>query len=323
MIDPDTGWGLSEQAVMHTNDGGKTWRDVSPDWARAEYSVPWGSFLDGETGWVTLPDPQTYGQGTLFSTQDGGATWEEAAAPFGGAQLQFLDEQHGWAFESSDCGAGSCNANVFQTADGGQIWEKVYAIDPENPDRTGGLPFSGNKTGMTMLGNGTGWVGGTVPMDAYIWLFKTSDNARSWSHAELTLPAGYENSMTSTEPPVFLDEKTGVLPVSLYLGEFPARVFYWTKDGGETWQASSVVNNFGQYSITRQGQVFVWDGLTMHTSQDGGKTWEKFTPNIDLSTTLNQFQMVDALNGFASSLDADGKGMLYRTSDGGKTWTEP
>jgi photosystem II stability/assembly factor-like uncharacterized protein len=97
-------------------------------------------------------------------------------------------------------------------------------------------------------------------------------------------------------------------------------VFYVTQDGGQSWTPGSVLDSSGIVSIPTMQDVFVWDGGTLQTSHDDGQTWTAITPNINLSQMISQLDFVDKDNGWATSLDANMKSMLYKTNNGGETW---
>jgi photosystem II stability/assembly factor-like uncharacterized protein len=67
---------------------------------------------------------------------------------------------------------------------------------------------------------------------------------------------------------------------------------------------------------------FVWvGGTTLNVSHDSGSTWSVVSPNIDVRDTLASFQFVDANTGWALTVDASNHHSLYKTTDGGATWT--
>ena len=322
MIDGVTGWGYGDQYVGYTQDGGQSWANVTPGGGFPASTSLSGAFLDALHGWVLAPSAD-YSSGTIYRTQDAGRTWQSAPVPFAGATFDFLDATLGWAMVGTGAGAGSSAVDIYQTADGGSNWSRLYSLDPSQSDAPGGLPFAGSKNGIGFATSTRGWVGGAEPMDSYVWLFVTQDGGRTWQHQDLALPAGFENAMTSVDAPIFANTLEGVLPVQLFMGDLVATVFYRTSDGGLTWQATRPVTLIGQFSVSSMSDFWVWDGKTLVASYDGGQTWQSIPANINLADALSQLDFVAPAQGWALGMDANSASTLYQTVDGGYTWTPP
>ena len=322
MIDDQVGWGWSDQAVLHTLDGGQTWENITPGAGFPAGSSLSGAFLDVTNGWVLAPAPD-YLSGTLYRTQDAGRTWQSATVPFAGASFDFLDSTLGWAMVGTGAAAGSSAVDVYQTVDSGDNWSRLYSLDPTQPDVSSGLPFAGSKNGIGFASPTRGWIGGAEPMDGYVWLFVTQDGGRTWQHQVLVLPAGFEKAMTSINAPIFFNSLEGVLPVQLYLGDLLSTVFYRTIDGGLSWQATRPVTLIGPFSVTSMNDFWVWDGKTLVASYDGGQTWQSIPSDLKLEDNLSRLDFVAPAQGWAMGMDANGVSTLYQTVDGGYTWTLP
>jgi photosystem II stability/assembly factor-like uncharacterized protein len=316
MMDTQNGYGLDEKNLYRTDNGGIQWMVITPPGVNANFSV---FFLDAQTGWMLVGDPQDLSRSTLYHTVDGGQNWTSTSAPFGMGRIQFLDMQNGWAMANFNCGAGSCGLDIYNTTDSGQSWSRVSSATPDNNNQPGSLPFAGDKNGMTFLDMQHGWVGGTEPKDGYVWLFATQDGGQTWKQVNLPLPNGYTTSTISVDPPKFFSAQDGILPVTLFTNS-SHKLFYMTQDGGQSWKPGSVLDSGGIVSMPTQQDIYVWDGGILQASHDGGQTWIAITPNIDLSQIIAQLDFVDKDNGWATSVDADLKGMVYKTNDGGKTW---
>jgi photosystem II stability/assembly factor-like uncharacterized protein len=316
MTNTQTGYGMDEKNLYRTENGGIQWKVITPPGASANFSV---FFLDDQEGWMLAGNPKDLSESTLFHTTDGGINWTSTPAPFGMGRLQFLDEQNGWAMANFNCGAGSCGVDIFKTTDGGKSWDRVSTASPDNNTQLNVLPFGGDKNGMTFLDMQHGWVGGSEPKNGYVWLFATQDGGESWKQVNLPLPSKYISSTISVDPPKFFNAKSGILPVTFFT-DSSYKGFYRTQDGGQSWKPGSIVGSNGIVSIPTLQDIFIWDGGTLQTSHDGGKTWTAITPNIDLSQIIAQLDFIDKNTGWATSIDANMKGMLYKTIDGGKTW---
>jgi photosystem II stability/assembly factor-like uncharacterized protein len=316
MIDTQYGYGLDEQNLYRTQDGGIQWKVVTPPGVMANFST---FFLNAQSGWMLVGNRQDLSESTLYHTANGGQNWTSTPAPFGMGRLEFLDEQNGWAMANISCGAGSCDLDIFKTTDGGRTWDKVSSATPENNNQPSTLPFVGDKNGMTFLDMQHGWVGGSEPLNGYVWLFATKDGGQTWKQVNLPLPSGYTTSTISVDPPKFFGSQDGVIPVTLF-NNSSHRVLYKTHDGGQSWTRGSVVDSGGLISTPTAQDCFIWDGGTLHASHDGGQTWIAITPNINLSQIIAQLDFVDKDNGWATSMDSNMKVALYKTNDGGQTW---
>ncbi len=319
MADENNGWGLSQNGVFTTQDGGRHWKSVTP--VSLGNSIVANGFFSGTlSASITIPGAD-FTTGTFFRTSDGGQTWKSTDVPFSGGQIFFLDAQDGWVLFANDCGAGSCGGNLYATQDGGDTWQVVTTIEPTNGNPPGKIPFSGDKSGVTFLTPQRGWVTGSIPMTDYSYLFMTADGGKTWTQQKLTLPQGYTSVMLNIDPPRFFSVTDGILPVSI-AGESFVEAFYTTKDGGLTWTPGVPVGPAGSYDFVSMQDGFVWNGGTLHATHDGGQTWSAIKPNVDLNQNLTGIDFVNPTTGWAAAMNGEGKSFLYQTTDGGKTWTQ-
>lgn len=118
--------------LQYTHDGGQTW---TPQSSPAKMGTVY--FLNKDIGWyLGKDDPNPSALTQLYQTADGGKTWAQIAVdcplPLG-SEIQFVDEQTGFAFSSPwgsyyyaslDSRLGSI-PSIFSTNDGGRSWVKV------------------------------------------------------------------------------------------------------------------------------------------------------------------------------------------------------
>ncbi|HKP37114.1 MAG TPA: YCF48-related protein [Pyrinomonadaceae bacterium] len=164
--DDHSGWLLAERDVfklktndeprsylLSTEDGGLTWRQVSPSGFDANARLVRVVFADSMNGWV-------FGEtGAAFVTRDGGANWTRQSLPtkhllLGGV---FVDNTRGWLV-----GAG---ATILQTRDGGTTWQSGLVREGA------GVRF----TAASFVGDRLGWAVGSSGR-----VYTTSDGGRMW-----------------------------------------------------------------------------------------------------------------------------------------------
>jgi photosystem II stability/assembly factor-like uncharacterized protein len=321
MRDANDGWGLSQDGVFYTTDGGQHWKDVTPTNGWLVKSIVKGFFLNATTAWLIQPDRQKFNRGTLFHTKDGGRTWQSSQAPFGPNPMQFLNTNDGWVMADQGAAAGSMAVDIYKTIDGGSSWDKVQSAGPQTQNTPGALPFGGDKSGMAFEDMKKGWIGGSQPVSGHSYLYRTTDGGKTWELQDLSIPAAYSRSSVLDFAPKFFNSKDGILPVNLET-QTQNIDFFVTQDGGQTWQSTTVVQGGTAYDIVSFRDIWVWSGKTLRVTHDSGETWSEITPKIVLKGKIQQLDFVDLKTGWAISMDTKENMYLYLTRDGGKTWKQ-
>ena len=318
MIDSLNGWGLTDQNVIRTTDGGTTWYNVLFE------SVPAGGYFASPTkGWV-ISNYSDNNVGSIVRTTDGGANWTRYDAPFNGGSIQFLDDNIGYVLQITGAAMQKQSVVIYKTTDGGATWTLNYNNDPTVPGSSNTLPLGGHKNGMIFSNATTGWIGGDTPTDGYFYFYKTSDSGVTWSRLQLALPAGHESAFITTTAPKFFDANNGILPVWMSVGIGMRDLFlYVTHDGGNTWTPSSAfARNAEHTDIISMSNTISWDWANIfHVTSNTGNTWTTVTPNVSFGDEFRELDFVSATTGWARLQLADGHSALYRTTDGGSTWT--
>ncbi len=317
MHDANTGWGLTETKVLRTFDGGLNWYDVTPPGLEYVDFVPFYALGD-QAFWILIPDPAKENASMLYRTYDGGQSWEFFDVPLGTALIQFLDNDTGFAMSDLGAAAGSQAVAILKTTDGGATWEVIFS-------HQGGieqdLPFSGQKYGMTYSDPSHVWIGGSIPMQGYIYLYASQDGGKTWAYQDIPLPDTFSDFFTGVNAPIFFSETDGILPVDLY-GSSYSRIFYHTTDGGVTWTPGERVISLGLYSPVSFETIFLWTGSPkLYVSRDSGQTWQTIETNLDISAILVGMQFADENTGWAITSPNGAETSLYKTTDGGATWT--
>ena len=177
---------------------------------------------------------------------------------------------------------------------------------------------------MTFRDTLRGWIGGSSPLSGSVYIYKTNDGGTTWAQQSLPLPSGYSNAFMSTSSPTFFNANDGVLPVwmSLDVGKRDLYI-YVTHDGGTTWARSA--------SFARQGWnadfVTVNNGFTwningyLQVTHNAGGSWTQVASNVNFGDDIPIMDFVSTTTGWVVQNEINGVTPLYRTTNGGATWT--
>lgn len=120
-LDSDTAWVVGHcTTILHTKDGGNTWKDQTPvhlpDYDANEITVFIDEKTGNPTGWAAEDN------NAVCHTTDG-EDWEKHSTPGGGYLLDVsaIDEKTAWVVGST-----GPEGVILHTANGGQDWEKQY-----------------------------------------------------------------------------------------------------------------------------------------------------------------------------------------------------
>jgi len=287
-----------------TEDGGNTWQD-------AQFPATMGfgavSFVDDQHGW--------FAASKLLKTNDAGATWT-AVSDRSFADLAFISGMEGWGTTTSPR-TDALHITVLHTTDGGVSWQEQYNKDVVTLPR---LFF-------------------TTPLDG--WLLSegggralhTRDGGVSWSEQTLpTVKAQDAPSNPNYGKAVFVGASTGWVAVpGCSAGSTNCRGHVRvTQDGGDHWTPAGdfgdgicYVSDISSTSVLDVRVVASTCAVTgsLYQSHDGGQTWSA-TP---LGTSISYVTFFDAQIGRAigsvCAPDDTCSSSVWRTSDGGTTWT--
>ena len=325
LFDALNGWGLAEyrSVLLHTNDGGKTWRDVMPlNLALPEgfttiYLEPF--FLDAQTAWFTTPGMES---SLLLLTDDGGVAWEQIPLPFAGGELVFLDPLNGFLLSSLGAGLGSHYLAIYATRDAGHTWSLRFTHEP---GMSKSLPESGSKSGIVFRDADNAWVGGSVPMEDFIYLYRSVDGGTSWNQVELPLPPEANRTFLETFTPVFVDPNHAFLPVRVMAsGEDFRLAFYKSVNGGENWQYTSDVFNGRIFDFVDTNYAWASDGWHLYHTADGAATWINASAGLPPGEYLLWVEFLNSDQGWLLTTpdpETIETTRLYVTHDGGISWS--
>jgi photosystem II stability/assembly factor-like uncharacterized protein len=342
MTSETAGWALGAQ---RTTDGGAHWSSAGPPSVPDRAAGYAEFFFDSTHAWVA----ETAGSAStcadhiaVFSTTDGGQTWQQAApipAPMplqseiiwasypissarttllGPSVLYFVDPENGWLLVKTGpngfAGAGRPQTGpLYRTTDGGLHWTVVAQTLPATGcNNVGQITFSTPTTGWIRLD--------ICAASSPLAFLVTHDGGASWTEQVIADGCGCTATM-----PVFFDQQHGLFLVS-------GSALYVTADGGSTWTSRPFTfqGNEGLEAMVFIDPSHGWALLSnfrtteidyqVFATSDGGKTWTDLKANvpplspIDSSTISLTFADVHfGLLAIASK--------LFKTTDGGHNWT--
>ncbi len=234
--------------VAFTTDGGSTW--TRRTFSRRTYGGIVGiEFLDAEHCWIAA------GSG-LFASSDGGATWSRLRTPATALEgVDFSDVDHGWTDSFSN--------RVFYTADGGATWA---ARTP---------PGKNVWVFVSATGAGSAWVRLARSSGDDV-IMRTADAGRTWQRRFVGGVASIESLLALSDDEAWVatdDEVLGEVMGGATPSENPRISVHHTTDGGATWQARSLGQDFPAQLAGSPDGVVVAGGTCVWRSADRGASW--------------------------------------------------
>ncbi len=318
-LDATRGWYVYGDSIYRTTNGGATWTLSTMN--RQVQSI--ARFVDGSTGLGV--GPSTGGSPALLRTTDGGVNWSQVSLlPAGSDAL--------WASaDGTRLVAAGQNGQISRSANGGASWTPVASPTSSNLHH---VQFSTNQQGFAAGDNGVAlrtmdggatWTllpSGTtanisalaVPPTGQAWIYgaglrRSMDGGASWQ----ALPH-VSDGVGSV--------RMGSTSVGWAAGE---RLLRMAGPGGY-WAGQ--VGTAGATTVDAIDDLRAWAlaATFLQRTTDGGLTWAII--NLPGVREARDFDFVDAQRGWmVAQVDQivggcpDYDEQIYRTTDGGQTWT--
>lgn len=242
--------------------------------------------------------------GTILRSGDAGRTWSQPDTPTAETlyAISFADAQNGWAVGAS--------GTIVRSTDGGATWAKQAVQLPD--DMGGTRPLDVNLFGVAATSSSDAWAVGDLgtilhTRDGSTWEKVTPDQA---TFGDDNVPDRILNAV------VFTSASDGWIA-----GEFATLLR--THDGGATWVGQRTISGappdlylFALAAAQGEGAAAVGLAGSVLASGPDGAEW------TSRSVETNAGLFAIAWQG-KRGIAAGDRGVLYRTEDGGQTWTEP
>jgi photosystem II stability/assembly factor-like uncharacterized protein len=335
--------------ILHTTDGAQTWADVTPPYSQR--SQIWDcQFPKANLAWISFYED---GKTRLLLTTNAGESWVPWS-PLG----SFDNSTHNFFLKTDNCcffnasnglvmdmDAGACQAtyNFFETHDGGSRWNPAQfsskpLVDGEPTGTIWGSDCDGSAVGYypprtIVMAQGDL---GDEKAKGVVRLSLSTDSGKNWRNLGLALPEKYRDRLVQSFAPHFFDATNALMPVCLLKDttngfKDGVLVFYFTRDGGNTWFARrgllDATNNFldTDCDYVSPRDIYVRGRTVLYATHDGGEHWQLIWQN-PIFVYLAQIDFTDAAHGWMILGDERISSLwncsLCETSNGGKSWTQ-
>jgi photosystem II stability/assembly factor-like uncharacterized protein len=283
LIDDKTGFAITNNRLLRTEDTGRTWQNITP--VNNTTIIYDAQFLDEANGFAVFSTGEGSGFATkiqLAITNDGGKSWtnhavnvsQEALTEFGGiAYIDFVDSQKGWLMLKETTSSNFSRGVLLSTKDGGTNWQTLPA------------PPIGDEINFVSVN--AGWLVGGAGQDK---LYFTRDGGRTWHERKVIANS---DSQVIYDLPTFINEREGVLPVTIN-ASLDSR--YKIQDSNNRQSAIGnrqsndsrfQIQNSKDQQTNSNGQRTTDNGqIVFYKTNNGGATWwlaEKITSNDEVN----------------------------------------
>jgi hypothetical protein len=330
MVSGASGWARTYQGVYWTEDGGSSWRNVTPA-IEHPASLQAVDFADPEHAWALAEEgDEPHPRPALFATSDGGRSWTRTRISIGSRYSQAGDAYFAavgphlvYALVRESRNTAYSVGYLFVSRDGGRHWHQL----PENPPHAGEITFTSARDG---------WLAEEGPDPA---LYRTRNGGRDWTEVHLPRAPGLAKARADYLPPRFEADGHGLLAATYDNFEKPAFTFlYTTSDFGRHWKLATEVRLIvegdpavyayrgpeavltGLDESPRLGLLGV-DGSTSSLAGAGLPT--EYSPWLSFSGTEDGFARINGEDCTVTAKRANCTEVngLYFSADGGESWT--
>ena len=278
------GWACGRfGTILHTSDGGATWRPQSSGTTFTLSSIYF--FADSKNGWAVGK------KGTILHTSDGGLTWTKQESPvdYFHMDVYFVSPRKGFIVSE--------RTHILATTDGGRTWEVRF----EDEDYI--------LKSISFCDEQHGWAVGE-----FGHTYGTRDGGESWEKQAGYYEMDWDTGFIKGDD--FLFDVVATDPQTVWAVGIQGTVKR-TTDGGNTWESVDTgAPKVQLFTIASSGKGFLviaGNGACLF-SEDGGRTWRDstFKPTIEYGWIYD----VEALAPGQFTACGD-EGAVYRKPSGG------
>ena len=308
------GWALTTARLARTDDGGVTFRDITPAGLSVD-RIASVRFADSMHGWLIvgggLVEPQPPGtEIVVYATSDGGGSWTSSVVGrtswggLGPVTLAVADASHAlvevW-LEGSDAVGPS---QVLRTTDG-RNWQTVAS------------PGRGD---ISLRSSGRAWATSHRGFDTSVW--RSVDFGGTWINSTPT-----EGTSIVWNVPVFTNDNEGLLVGASRDQPQGRLIVLASHDGGVSWNSLANVANANRLTAGVPIPVSVpSDNTAVVVTPRGDRVVRAIAGQISSSTPagltgpVSRISFASGDSGWALNSTGPMFGRLFATVDGGKNW---
>uniref|UniRef100_UPI004047BFB1 WD40/YVTN/BNR-like repeat-containing protein n=1 Tax=Roseivirga sp. TaxID=1964215 RepID=UPI004047BFB1 len=279
------------------------------------------TFIDKNTGWYVN------GSGKIFSTQDGGVTWEKQLDKPGTffRTIAFLDSNIGFAGTVGTDYFPNVKDTIplFGTLDGGKTWAPVEYTGPyvkglcaidvvkEQYINHGQIDYKYHIYAVGRVGSPANMM---VSHDlGKTWTSKSlnEDSKMLFDIKMLDKNIGVACAATSED----VTKSNALILKTTDGGNTWRKVFQSNRPFETTWKVSFPTEKVGYVTIQSYNPDPSVNQQRVAKTTDGGETWEEIDLVKDAQAREFGIGFIDENHGFVGTLNSG-----YETKDGGKTW---
>jgi len=265
-------------------------------------------FVSPTEGWISGS------RGDFLHTTDGGSNWL-VVTPFpndtvwsssdAAVSMSWVNPTHGWKINSIGAVDSSHGVVIHRTTDGGSTWVKDVLSTVEG-DFGFQIQFVDINNGWLLIFNFSTQSGSFL---------RTTDGGNNWS------------PFTGAGIFYFVDANNGwAFYGSGTNGANPPFKILRTNNGGTDWTEQFTDNTPGGYNAMHFADLnngwIVGDSGKVIKTTDGGTNWNFVTNSgINPNERSKTVFFLDANNGWISTKNENGYGIIQHTTDGGASWT--
>jgi photosystem II stability/assembly factor-like uncharacterized protein len=290
--DSTRGFYTSFKSLYHTSDAGSTWQVSAFSGIPSTMSLHLVWIKNEDTVLVAAHDAvnSSAGEDFIFLSADKGKTFKQVAS--GLISNILMNNVYDFHFATPLHGFAYARGYYAETIDGGNTWTKKLLSDVNDQD-----------TYVTDMPNGKA-----------IWERNSNSIMISDDGDPSKAVETYHSDIQILESQVF-----GSTIYNIDVKNNGAIVFITSSDGGQTWSTVSNLSKGYGYTymsfLNKNIGVIVGSNLVTLVTFDGGKTW-----------TQSNFKMGDGFESICTKSKDEcfiggKKGRLFRTINGGTTWT--